>query len=620
MYTPNNEVLNGSRCLLEASLCGISSSVTLRAQLRKLATPVLEAHADELVDAMRRSPLMATERVLKGKPGAIADKMVKVRNYTVAALRDMLTVLTLFDLLDERCEGSVKIKAVERVKLAITDPDDYARVASGTKTGFVIGQHRALASFSQHDRLMKARAQLGRDGWPVPEPGTVMLRNDNMLIDAKSGDLYDVGLAGASGKSGKSADADDGVPAASEPKESAAVTALKQLDPKLRAMIDNMMSTAELPSLGDLTDELIASQTEKQAMRDQVKGMQEEFEGLRKAAAAASAGPVVVAKEVEASGEMGIPAGRTKTVAASDVFPFPSMNWQVPAYEWDGEHPHVPAADPNYIFREDELKVVIDALIANEPIWLQGHTGSGKTTLIEQVCARLNWPWVVVSLDAHVGRSDLLGNHALTAKDGASVSEWLDGIVPKAMKDGYLICFDELDAIDKEVAYVLQRVVEGGELRLLEDGGRMVKGDPMYRMVATANTNGMGDEHGMYPATSPQSSAFLDRFTRWVEVDYMDEKLRKQLIKSTAPGLSAKDVALLSKYVTEHQTAFTEGQVMLPITPRGYKSMAKVMAQEIGRGAEPAEALRWAVKYGQLNRALSTDRAVLQGLLDRVAK
>ena len=128
-----------------------------------------------------------------------------------------------------------------------------------------------------------------------------------------------------------------------------------------------------------------------------------------------------------------------------------------------------------------------------------------------------------------------------------------------------------------DIAYVLQRALEGNGLMLAEDGGRMVMPHKLFRMFGTGNTVGQGDEFGLYQGARPQSMAFLDRFTVWVKVDYLKPADRMKLIKARLPKLSEDHATKLNSYVTEHLEAFTTSKVMQPISPRGYLALGQAM-------------------------------------------
>jgi len=318
--------------------------------------------------------------------------------------------------------------------------------------------------------------------------------------------------------------------------------------------------------------------------------------------------------ELDADEATEVPAGKTVTKKASEVFDCDlKVDFDVTCMEWEGTHPFVPKIDENYIFRPELVARILYAIVTNQRAYLQGHTGSGKTTLIEQVAARLGFPFFRVNFDSEVTRMDLIGRDTLTTDgEGNTVSKFIDGVLPMAMSSPCFFCCDEIDFVRPDVAYVMQAALEGNGLRISEDGGRIVKPHPLFRMFATGNTVGQGDEMGMYQGARPQSLAFLDRFTIWMRVEYMDREQRENLVKHHFPTLVAADRKVLSSYMEEHLEAFTTGKVLQPISPRGMLAVAKatVMFGDI----------REAFNMTILDRASSDDRSTLAGLVDRVCR
>ena len=330
-------------------------------------------------------------------------------------------------------------------------------------------------------------------------------------------------------------------------------------------------------------------------------------------------GDYVLKSELAASGPITIehdgtvPEGKMVTKKASELWPDMTLasDFDLPYFEWDGVHPDVPAIDPHYIFRETELVRVLFSVVTNQRCYLHGHTGSGKTTLIEQVAARLNYPFVRVNFDSNITRFDLMGRDVLTVDEGGNtVSKFVDGILPGAMSSPCIFCADEIDFCQPDVSYVMQAATEGNSLRIPEDGDRIVQPHQQFRMFATGNTVGQGDEHGMYQGARPQSLAFLDRFTVWCNVGYMDKVQRETLIKRHYPSLATDDMTTLSHYIDEHIEAFTSNKVLQPITPRGMLAIAKATVI-LG-------SLKEALSMSVLDKASSDDKATLRGLIDRV--
>ncbi len=386
--------------------------------------------------------------------------------------------------------------------------------------------------------------------------------------------------------------------------------------------INSLLDTASLPSLEDIfvnvsteveakveaINETLRANDERDSAKEEVERLQSE---LRKAAATSAAG----GREVVIEHDGTIPSGKMVVKPASELFPGVPLatDFDLPCWEWDGLHPDVPQKDEHYIFRPEQLTRVLYAILTNQRAYLQGHTGAGKTTLIEQIAAHLNWPFIRINFDSEITRMDLIGRDTLSVdEEGRVHSQFVDGILPKVMSGAYMACFDEIDFVRPDVAYVMQAALEGNGLRITEDGDRLVKPHEMFRMFATGNTVGQGDEYGMYQGARPQSIALLDRFTVWLKVSYLTKDERLDLIKRKFPALKDEDVRIINQYTTEHLEAFASGHVIKPISPRGTLAIAQAM-MVLGD-------IRQALEMTVLDAANRDDHQTLVGLIDRVLK
>ena len=394
---------------------------------------------------------------------------------------------------------------------------------------------------------------------------------------------------------------------------------------KLEA-INTLLSSASLPSLPFLVNKIESFDEEKTALENTIKGHMKVSKDLNKdleriqevVAELQTQGAGSSRKEIEYDGDGTIPSGRMVKRKASEVFegiPMPK-DLMVETYEWEGQHPDVPPVDTNYIFRPELLVRLLYSLLTKQNAWIQGHTGSGKTTLVEQVCAVLGKPFIRVNLDSEISRFDLVGKDVLKTeyqeetKESMTVSEFLEGVLPRALRSPCVLCMDEIDFIRPDVAYVLQSITEGKGMRLNEDGGRWIHPHPEFNICATANTVGQGDEFGMYQGARPQSMAFIDRFPVFIKVPYMKEGERADLIKRHYPALRQDVVSRINQYVSEHVHAFTKGEVIQPITPRGMLAIAKaitILSDE-----------KMALEMTVLDKANQEDYATLQGISSRI--
>lgn len=210
---------------------------------------------------------------------------------------------------------------------------------------------------------------------------------------------------------------------------------------------------------------------------------------------------------------------------------------QVPAFKSAGELQHyVPQIDPAYRFDEITTRAILAGFKDNRRVMVQGYHGTGKSTHIEQVAARLNWPLVRINLDGHISRSDLLGRDAIVLKDGKQVTEFKEGMVPFAMTHGVALVFDEYDAGRPDVMFVIQRLLEGeGRLTLLEQN-RVITPHPAFRIFATANTVGLGDPTGLYHGTQVINQGQMDRWNIVTSLNYLPEKDEVAIVEAKVPG------------------------------------------------------------------------------------
>ena len=357
-------------------------------------------------------------------------------------------------------------------------------------------------------------------------------------------------------------------------------TSLPDLDPAVQAMLDATLSGAGVPSYDEIKSQIEA------AANNAGNGL-----------------TVNIGNVAYASGSDDVPDldDEVKSSRLSELGLPTNHDLPVNVLSWSFDHPGIPAKIEGYHFRPELVDSLAYALTVNERIYLSGHTGTGKSSLVDQVAAYLNWPVVRVNFDSEISRMDLIGREGLTQEDGTTVSKFVDGILPTAMQQPCILLLDEIDFVRPDVAYVLQRLLEtDGELVITEDGGRRVKPHPLFRIVATGNTKGQGDETGHYTGARTQSAAFLDRFCVWADVPYLDAA---QITEMT--GKSE-----IAHYYAEHVAAFIDGQVNLPLSPRGVTAWNR-MARVVGD-------VKTAFNATLLNRATEADRAVMSGIADRV--
>ena len=206
------------------------------------------------------------------------------------------------------------------------------------------------------------------------------------------------------------------------------------------------------------------------------------------------------------------------TVSAREAFGL-DIDLQVPAFSMRTEH--VPEIDPTYKFDRETTLAILAGFTNNRRVMIQGYHGTGKSTHIEQVAARLNWPCIRVNLDSHISRIDLIGKDAIVLKDGKQVTEFREGILPWALQHPCALVFDEYDAGRPDVMFVIQRVLEvEGKLTLL-DQNKVIRPHPMFRLFATANTVGLGDTTGLYHGTQQINQGQMDRWSVVATLNYL---------------------------------------------------------------------------------------------------
>lgn len=234
-------------------------------------------------------------------------------------------------------------------------------------------------------------------------------------------------------------------------------------------------------------------------------------------------------------------------VAVRDLFGIDS-DMQVPMFSSVSEY--VPEVDETYCFDPDTTLAILAGFAYNSRVMVQGYHGSGKTTHIEQVAARLNWGCVRINLDSYISRVDLIGRDAIVLKDGQQVTEFQQGILPWSLQTPTALVFDEYDAGRPDVMFVIQRVLEAeGRLTLL-DQNRIIQPHPAFRLFATSNTIGLGDTTGLYHGTQQINQGQLDRWNIIATLNYLPHDQELEIALAKAPGYQTDEGrALLSKMV-----------------------------------------------------------------------
>ena len=232
----------------------------------------------------------------------------------------------------------------------------------------------------------------------------------------------------------------------------------------------------------------------------------------------------------------------------------------------------VPEVDETYKFDPDTTLAILAGFNHNRRVMIQGYHGTGKSTHIEQVAARLNWPAVRVNLDSHISRVDLIGKDAIKLKDGKQVTEFHEGILPWALRNPVAIVFDEYDAGRADVMFVIQRVLEhDGKLTLL-DQNEIITPHSNFRLFATSNTVGLGDTTGLYHGTQQINQAQMDRWSLVATLNYLSVEVESAIVLAKSPSYDSEEgKSVIKQMVTVAdltRTAFMNGDLSTVMSPR----------------------------------------------------
>lgn len=242
------------------------------------------------------------------------------------------------------------------------------------------------------------------------------------------------------------------------------------------------------------------------------------------------------------------------------------IDMKVPGFSH--EMPNVPEIDTAYQFDHDTTLALLAGFAFNRRVMIQGFHGTGKSSHIEQVAARLNWPCIRINLDSHVSRIDLLGKDMIVLKEGKQVTEWKEGLLPWAIQNPCALVFDEYDAGRPDVMFVIQRVLETeGRLTLL-DQNQVIRPHPAFRLFATANTVGLGDTTGLYHGTHQLNQGQLDRWNIVTILNYLHHDDEVKIINAKVDGLDTKDIDNMVKLADMTREGFKNGDLSTLMSPR----------------------------------------------------
>jgi cobaltochelatase CobS len=293
-----------------------------------------------------------------------------------------------------------------------------------------------------------------------------------------------------------------------------------------------------------------------------------------------------------------------KTTTARELFNIDS-DIEVPIFAETNEY--VPDIDPSYYFDKDITLAIIAGFKHNKNVLIQGFHGTGKSSHIEQVAARINWPCIRVSLDSFISRNDLIGRDAIVLKDGLQVTEFKEGILPWAIKQRMALIFDEYDAARPDTLFTLQRILENnGKLTLVEQN-QVIEPHPAFRMFATSNTIGLGDTTGIYHGTHQINQGQMDRWNIVATLNYLDHDSELKIILSKLPSYNNdQGIKLLQAMIALAglvRNGFAVSDISVLMSPRTIISWAE--------NYEIFQDLELAFKYSFLNKSDDTEKEII---------
>ena len=256
-------------------------------------------------------------------------------------------------------------------------------------------------------------------------------------------------------------------------------------------------------------------------------------------------------------------------LSVNQTFGFES-DMEVDAFSEKSEY--VPEIDKSYKFDKETTLAVLSGFAFNKRVLVQGYHGTGKSTHIEQIAARLNWPCIRINLDSHVSRIDLIGKDSIVIKDGKQVTEFKEGILPWSIQNPVALVFDEYDAGRPDVMFVIQRVLEAEGNFTLLDKNKVIKQNKFFRLFATSNTVGLGDTTGLYHGTQQINQGQMDRWNIVTTLNYLGLEKEMEIILSKNKNLNnAKDkekVSNMIKVATLTRKGFMAGDISTVMSPR----------------------------------------------------
>ncbi|MCT6855794.1 AAA domain-containing protein [Bombella sp. ESL0378] len=268
-----------------------------------------------------------------------------------------------------------------------------------------------------------------------------------------------------------------------------------------------------------------------------------------------------------------LPATPDAQKSARELFGL-DLDFDVPL--WSKKTDHVPEIDPSYQFDRDTTRAILAGFMYNRRVLVQGFHGTGKSSHIDQIAARLNWPCVRINLDSHISRIDLIGKDAITLEDGKQITEFREGLLPWCLQSPCSLIFDEYDAGRPDVMFVIQRVLETDGALTLLDQNRVIQPHPSFRLFATANTVGLGDTTGLYHGTQQINQGQMDRWNIVTSLNYLPKEQEVRIIKAKMGGkLDDTLIGQMVELADLSRAGFMNGDISTVISPRTVLSWAE---------------------------------------------
>ncbi len=298
-------------------------------------------------------------------------------------------------------------------------------------------------------------------------------------------------------------------------------------------------------------------------------------------------------------------------ISAEKLF---GVKWPTPIPAFSEPTEHVPAIDKSYHFEPDVTKAILSGFANNRRVLVQGYHGTGKSTHIEQVAARLNWPCIRVNLDSHISRTDLVGRDVIKLKDGKQITEFQEGILPWSLTRPMALVFDEYDAGRPDVMFVIQRVLEANGQFTLLDQNRVISPHPYFRLFATSNTIGLGDSAGIYHGTQPINQGQMDRWSVVANLGYLSPEDEFKVVSGKAATLTgSKNKETIKQMIamaalTRH--GFINGDISTVMSPRTVINWAENLAI--------FEDIHTAFRFTFFNKCDENERPILAEYYQRI--